>query len=224
MKNLIKLTCGLALLGATATASAQIISYNYTGATVQSGSSSPYLGFNPMTGTYLLTGNANDLWDVYPATILGNSILEDSNDNPIPVGYDDFGSGTLGFPHIGIGTIANDVPAYYLSAGSIIGSTSFVGFGNNGSVSLESLAIGDTGYIALDFHINNDIYNTYLASDNYGWAEIQRDADQTYTLLATGYNTVAGQSILAGPVPEPSTLALAGLGGLGMLWQIRRRK
>jgi hypothetical protein len=25
-------------------------------------------------------------------------------------------------------------------------------------------------------------------------------------------------------VPEPSTLALAGLGGLGMLWQIRRRK
>src|SRR5208282_366105 len=26
------------------------------------------------------------------------------------------------------------------------------------------------------------------------------------------------------PVPEPSTLALAGLGGLGMLWQLRRRK
>jgi hypothetical protein len=31
-------------------------------------------------------------------------------------------------------------------------------------------------------------------------------------------------NIIISHVPEPSTLALAGLGGLGMLWQLRRRK
>jgi len=44
-------------------------------------------------------------------------------------------------------------------------------------------------------------------------------------LGAEGYGYITDISVVAAaPVPEPSTLALAGLGGLGMWWQIRRRK
>lgn len=62
----------------------------------------------------------------------------------------------------------------------------------------------------------------------YGWAEIHRDADATYTLVATAYNETPGQSILAGQtefVPEPASgaLTMSGLFVLGVAGCRRRR-
>jgi subtilisin-like proprotein convertase family protein len=55
------------------------------------------------------------------------------------------------------------------------------------------------------------------------------DASGTWSLYLAdlnpgGVTTVSSWGLLVTTVPEPSTLALAGLGGLGMLWQLRRRK
>jgi len=214
--TLLKLTCGLALLGTVVTTTAQtstVVSFDYVGATVQSGGSSAYLGFNPTTGTYLLTGDYGDLFGVYAVAFLGNGVCG------APVCYHPIGTGTLSDPYINIGSADGN---YYFSAGSPIGDSLDYG----GGPSLGSLDTGDSGYIALKIEFAED--SPFYGVIEYGWAEVQRDADQTYTLLATGYNTMADQQILAGQTvsaaPEPSTLALAGMGGMGMLMMFHRRK
>jgi subtilisin-like proprotein convertase family protein len=55
------------------------------------------------------------------------------------------------------------------------------------------------------------------------------DASGTWSLYLVdespgGVMTLNSWGLQAEVVPEPTTLALAGLGGLGMLWQFRRRK
>jgi hypothetical protein len=211
--NLSKLACGFALLGTADMASAQtstIVHFDYAGATVQSGGSSAYMGFSPITGSYLLTGNYSDLFGAYEAAFLGNSVIGDG------VCFYPAAGGSPSVTDVEIGTTGGGTSRIF-SAGSLMGDN--LGYG--GSPSLNSLGIGDSGYIALRLGPGGNSFY-------YGWAEIQRDADQTYTLLATGYNTAADQSILAGQtvstVPEPSTLALSALGGLGWLLTFRRRK
>jgi MYXO-CTERM domain-containing protein len=207
MKNqTLTFTLGLALLGTVVTTPAQtstIVSFDYVGATVQSGGSSAYLGFNPTTGTYLLTGDYGDLFGAYAAAFLGNGVAG------APVCYYPIGEGTVSIPYINIGNADGN---YYFSAGTPIGDNLDYG----GGPSLGSLGIGDSGYIALKLEFSED--SPSYGMIEYGWAEVQRDADQTYTLLATAYNTADEQSILAGQtvsaVPEPSALVLAALGGL----------
>jgi len=207
---LIQSVCGAVLLGTLVTASAQtsnIIAFTYSGATVQSGGTSAYLGFNPTTGTYLLTDIDTDLY-VYEASFVGN------NSGGPAVSFLPTGGDTSSDPFIYAGTDFNATHIQYLSVGAVIDNTMVLG----GNPSLDTLAIDDTGYMGLRFNFGDDSFY-------YGWAEVQRDADQTYTLLATGYNTEADQPILAGQtvavVPEPTMLALFAIGGLLML---RRRK
>jgi len=209
---LIQSVCGAILLGTLVTASAQtsnIIAYTYAGATLQGGGTSPYLGFNPTTGTYLLTDYIFDTY-AYEAIFVGN------NAGGPAVSFFPAGAATPSNPFIYAGTDADSTHIKYLSAGSVIDDTMFLG----GNPSLDTLAIGDTGYMGLRLYFGE--------SFSYGWAEVQRDADQTYSLLATGYNTEADQPILAGQttgeVPEPSTLALFAMGGLSGLLMLRRRK
>ena len=61
--------------------------------------------------------------------------------------------------------------------------------------------------------------------EHYGWMRvdmIRGYGGQVVNVSDWAYNTVPGQSIAAGAVPEPGTLALLAL-GIAALWKLRRR-
>jgi len=57
---------------------------------------------------------------------------------------------------------------------------------------------------------------------HYGWARITT-VGETMILNDWAYESIAGEGIIVGAVPEPATVLLFGLGGLGA-WLLRRNK
>lgn len=68
-------------------------------------------------------------------------------------------------------------------------------------------------------------FRTDTTGGSYGWVRYsytRSDGVSTMTLYDAAYETVADADIMAGAVPEPTTLALLCLGALGLLAQRRR--
>ncbi len=80
------------------------------------------------------------------------------------------------------------------------------------------VANGSSHFLGLRFDI--------AGQQHLGWAELslQKGTPTSVTVLSYGYETEAGQSIVAGDVPEPSSLALFAAGAAGLVALRRRRK
>jgi hypothetical protein len=76
-------------------------------------------------------------------------------------------------------------------------------------------APNDTGYLGLQIEIDGE--------NHYVWAEITLNDELTFELARFAYNDVAGESITAGQVPEPSSAALLILGAAGALTRRQRK-
>ena len=97
---------------------------------------------------------------------------------------------------------------------------------NSGIVDLPNVGTDVTGYMAL-------VATELTGASDPGWTGVIAFGNQSsggnYTttpagtaVTLTGWNTL-DENLVLSPVPEPATLAVAGLGGLSMLL-IRRRK
>jgi hypothetical protein len=63
-----------------------------------------------------------------------------------------------------------------------------------------------------------------LTSGNYGYVHVNFDAaSNTYTFLGGAYEN-SGGSIAAGAIPEPASIALSALSGLGGVALARQRR
>jgi hypothetical protein len=195
----------LLVLGCTTPVWGQIAYFSYTGATVESGTASAYMGFNPATGAFGFADSWSGLESTYNDTIIGN------NTWGYDVAYLNMGAAGVSAQNPDVFPYASGGYVSYVAANSVIDAT--INPDMAGLAGLGTLGTGDTGFMAL-------VVQDGSGNDYYGWAEIQRNADQTYTLLATAYDTVPNESILAGqglPVPEPSVLGLLAIGATVLL-------
>lgn len=80
---------------------------------------------------------------------------------------------------------------------------------------------GLSGYIGVEFTIDDDLF--------YGWVEVDTSFDGNSAnggqITRWAYNSIPGEPIRAGEVPEPATVALlAGIAALAVTALIRRRR
>jgi hypothetical protein len=151
---------------------------------------------------------------------------------------------SVGFYWVG-GSVADD--ASFLAANPALLGGSVVSFyGNTGQGASHGPTVdgagyfdggivgvpGQTGTISGELFVwfnNGGAFTTYdqalAAGVNTGRSALMNIALATGTTTPLNLNQVGLQNFtVAAPVPEPTTLALAGLGGFGMLMALRRKK
>jgi hypothetical protein len=169
--NLLKLTCGLALLGAITSARAQsVFNFNY---------------YYPNTNS---------------APFQENSLIANGTDtfNEIATANVTATDSTITFT--------------FTQHGSLYSPVAW-----NGPIITLTSPSSDFSSVTLDPSTTSN-----FSPAMWSWSGNQIDINWQGLTFYGGDTVTLDYSVEA--VPEPSTLALAGLGGLGMFWQFRRRK
>jgi hypothetical protein len=208
--NLIKVACGLTLLSTALTAPAQSL--------LSTLGSTP--GNNWFTGSggftvaqEFTTGSLSEL--IASVSVAIGPISSAGSDFTVSLYSDASGQpGTLLNQLAGPTTpTSSAVNAYTASGLTLTASTVYW-------LVFDNPASGSTVYVQ-----NTDTGGSLVTTSSAGWSlgntEIVPTGSKPYEIYP---NAVPLFSIDASPVPEPAPLTLSALGGLGWLWQIRRRK
>jgi len=205
--NLIKLTCSLALLGAATTASAQTI-WNWFISDAGGGNS--LVTWN-VTGS--ITSSPGVVWDYAPNT--------------------GFGSLSVGAPGLYVGSYAGMAQPQSIPTldGSYIHDTEL---NQNDPINLyytfkPSGGGNDYFNIMISTSVFYGDHLTYHAGTQsvlipVPFSDFNPGTYQTSYAAGTFFDTAATANLTVGSVPEPTTLALSAIGGLGGWLFFRRRK
>ncbi|HOC56165.1 MAG TPA: PEP-CTERM sorting domain-containing protein [Verrucomicrobiota bacterium] len=110
---------------------------------------------------------------------------------------------------------SSDPVGGYVSPGEIAFAT-IAQHLSTGSLSEWPGSPGARGFIGIQFEQPDGFH--------YGYFDVHMSAEGGGVLLGWAYNSVPNASLIASPVPEPSTWALLGTGELLLWWYGRREK
>lgn len=233
--SLLKLTCGLALLGAVNTTSAQSVLFNNTGQPRVNNYGAYYsAGFADTTHSdniffnglgQQFKGNDGQGYTLNSVSVLINH-LNYTATAPLSVSIY---SGTTAPSGPALETLTwasgtiSEQPYHSTTYGLVTYNSAGLTLDANLSywvvltATTDNNPANETDYVwsATDaitvWGGQHEIISPFEPSYNEAWA-------------ATGYGSYQMLVMATAPVPEPSTMALSALGGLGLLWRLRRRK
>ncbi len=206
------------------------------------GAATALAGAYPAEGAIHYSGLINQTFNAPPNSSSFQTFTLDQPGDFFRIGQAVLNSaGTDGFAGFGMGGIVS---------GKFVGYTSSAGIGAGAYALASRLLAGQAFSMATNFVDNGTVFGTgTLAGGSvygqfrtagpgyigfrfnggkgmqFGWAHVQMNgagAANSFTLIDYAYGDV-GDSIVAGQVPEPGSLGLLALGGVGLLaWRKRR--